>query len=149
MSIRRASADDLSAIKALERSSPMAAHWSLAQYEAILNAPLATDRLIFVAEEEERLQGFLVARTAAEEWEIENVAVAESDRRRGIGRKLVQALISKTREQNTGAIFLEVRESNHDARALYQSCGFVQTGRRPAYYNCPTEDAILYTLAFS
>ncbi len=149
MSICPATAADLSAIMALERSSPTAAHWSLAQYEAILNAPFATDRLIFVAENQGHPDGFLVARTAAEEWEIENVVVAESARRRGLGRELVKALIAKAREQQSRALFLEVRESNHAARALYQNCGFIQTGRRPVYYNCPTEDAILYTLAFS
>ncbi len=149
MLIRPATAADLSALMALERSSPTAAHWSLAQYEAILNAPFATDRLIFVAENQGRLHGFLVARTAAEEWEIENVVVAEEARRQGLGHHLVQSLINKAQQQETRAIFLEVRESNHAARALYQNCGFTQTGRRPAYYNCPTEDAILYTLAFS
>ena len=134
---------------AVERSAPTAAHWSPAQYEAILNAPFATERLIFVAEDQSHLDGFLVARTAAEEWEIENLVVAESARRHGLGRRLVRALITKAQERETRAIFLEVRESNLAARALYRKCGFQETGHRPAYYNCPTEDAVLYSLALS
>jgi len=147
--IRRGSPADLHAIIILDRESPTAAHWSQAQYDAILNAPHATGRLILVAETDNKLTGFIVAHTATDEWEIENIVVAESSRRRGIGCELVQALLDAAREQRALAIFLEVRQSNGSASALYRTCGFRETGRRPNYYSCPTEDAILYTLAVS
>jgi [ribosomal protein S18]-alanine N-acetyltransferase len=148
--IRRASPADLHAIITLDRESPTAAHWSQAQYDAILNAPHATGRLILVAETDNKVTGFIVAHTAnTEEWELESIVVAESSRRRGIGCKLVQALLDAAREQRARAIFLEVRQSSAAARALYGTCGFQETGRRPNYYSCPTEDAILYTLAVS
>ncbi|HZU41053.1 MAG TPA: ribosomal protein S18-alanine N-acetyltransferase [Terriglobales bacterium] len=146
MTTRRATPADLHAIITLERESPTAAHWSQAQYDAILNAPHATERLILVCENESSLAGFVVAHTATEEWELENIVVSESNRRRGLGRKLVTALLDAARDQRARAIFLEVRESNASARALYLSCRFKETGRRPNYYDCPTEDAILYTL---
>jgi ribosomal-protein-alanine N-acetyltransferase len=41
-------------------------------------------------------------------------------------------------------VFLEVRESNAAARALYANAGFEQTSRRKSYYANPLEDAILY-----
>jgi [ribosomal protein S18]-alanine N-acetyltransferase len=147
--IRRPSPADLPAIITLDRESPTAAHWSQAQYDAILNAPHATGRLILIAETDNKLTGFLVAHTATDEWELENIVVAESSRRRGIGCELVQALLDGAREQRARAVFLEVRESNASARALYGTCGFQEAGRRPNYYSCPTEDAILYTLAVS
>ena len=40
-------------------------------------------------------------------------------------------------------LFLDVRESNAPARALYAACGFRESGRRSAYYRAPREDAIL------
>jgi ribosomal-protein-alanine N-acetyltransferase len=46
--------------------------------------------------------------------------------------------------QTKSSVFLEVRESNAPARALYENAGFKQTGRRPSYYTSPLEDAILY-----
>ncbi len=147
--IRRASPTDLHTIITLDRESPTAAHWSQAQYDAILNAPHATGRLILVAETDNKLTGFVVAHTATEEWELENIIVAESSRRRGIGCELVQALLDSAHQQRARAVFLEVRESNASARALYRTCGFQEAGRRPNYYICPTEDAILYTLAVS
>jgi [ribosomal protein S18]-alanine N-acetyltransferase len=149
MIIRRASPADLHTIITLDRESPTAAHWSQAQYDAILNAPHATGRLILIAETDNKLTGFLVAHTATEDWELENIVVAESSRRRGIGCELVHALLDSARQQRARAVFLEVRESNGSARALYCTCGFQEAGRRPNYYSCPTEDAILYTLAVS
>ena len=149
MPIRPAAPADLPAILRLERASPTAGHWSQAQYEVIVNAPDAASRLILMAEEGANLAGFIVARIATDEWEIENVVVPESGRRRGFGRQLVLALLDSARRNRAHSIFLEVRESNLSARSLYEVCGFQQSGRRPAYYSCPTEDAILYALVFS
>ena len=46
------------------------------------------------------------------------------------------------------AVFLEVRESNYAARALYEKWAFVESGRRRRYYQDPNEDAILYRIDF-
>jgi ribosomal-protein-alanine N-acetyltransferase len=149
MPIRTAAPADLSAILKLERAAPTAGHWSQAQYEVIFNAPHSASRVVLVAEEGADLAGFLVARAASDEWEIENVVVSESARRRGFGSQLVFALLDSARRDRACSIFLEVRESNVSARALYEACGFQQSGRRPGYYDCPTEDAMLYALVFS
>ena len=45
-------------------------------------------------------------------------------------------------------ITLEVRPSNASALALYTTQGFQQVGRRPKYYQKPTEDALLLTKYF-
>ena len=149
MTIRPAAAGDVPAIIELERSAPTAAHWSLAQYEAMVNAPQAAGRVVLVADDDGRVDGFIVWRVGADEWEIENVVVAEAARRSGLGRQLVEALLKRARDAHARAVFLEVRESNLFARGLYRACGFQKSGRRRGYYNCPTEDAILYTLVFS
>jgi ribosomal-protein-alanine N-acetyltransferase len=45
-----------------------------------------------------------------------------------------------------GFLTLEVRERNAAAINMYKEAGFTEAGRRPGYYNCPVEDAILMTL---
>ena len=82
----------------------------------------------------------------AGEWEIENVVVATGFLRRGIANELMRVLIQRAKNEAASAILLEVRESNLAARGLYRKHGFREVGRRPAYYNDPAEDAILYTL---
>ncbi len=42
--------------------------------------------------------------------------------------------------------FLEVRESNTAAQALYRKLGFVEIGRRSKYYDDPEETAIVMQL---
>ena len=64
--------------------------------------------------------------------------------REGIGRRLLEELMSRARETGADALFLEVRESNTAARSLYEQVGFEPTGRRKSYYKEPQEDGILY-----
>ena len=63
-------------------------------------------------------------------WVIANVAVHPDERRRGIGRALVQAAIELTRQRQAEAIVLQVDRSNQGARNLYQSLGFRVTSTR-------------------
>ncbi len=88
--------------------------------------------------------GFLVARHLAPEWELENLVVAPTARRQGLGKRLVHALLARAHETKSHSVFLEVRESNAAARSLYEKTDFAQTGRRKAYYKDPAEDALLY-----
>ena len=46
-------------------------------------------------------------------------------------------------------VFLEVRESNHAAQALYLRHGFRPVGQRPHYYRNPLEDALVLRLALT
>ena len=90
--------------------------------------------------------GYVVALDAADEGEILNLAVAEAGRRRGLGRALVQAILDALAQRDVQHIYLEVRESNAPARALYGAFGFKDVGRRKAYYRRPVEDAIVLRL---
>lgn len=140
VTLREATTEDTEALLALERESPSAAHWSRAQYEAIFQAE-APPRLCLVAENGP-VQAFLVAQTAAAEWELENMVVAPAARRQGLGTQLLRELLRQARQQHARAVFLEVRASNSAARGLYRACGFVEVGSRPGYYQNPLEDAI-------
>lgn len=87
--------------------------------------------------------GFLVSReTAPGEREILNLAVDAAQRRRGIGKNLLESELARA----GGSYFLEVRESNVAAINLYRSIGFRVIGRRPDYYLDPPEAAIVMTI---
>ena len=87
--------------------------------------------------------GYVVAWFAGGEGEIANVAVAPHARGRGIGGLLLDAAVRAAVECGAEALYLDVRESNARARALYASRGFVEVGRRRRYYRRPSEDAIV------
>jgi ribosomal-protein-alanine N-acetyltransferase len=155
--IRPATVADIPSIMSLERRCATAAHWTEEQYHQAFQGE-GVRRIVLVAEgslliapgletnssKPPGLLGFLVARHLAPEWELENVVVASTARRKGIGQRLLDALLGAARETNSGSVFLEVRESNVAARTLYQKAGFKQTGLRKSYYTNPLEDAVLY-----
>jgi ribosomal-protein-alanine N-acetyltransferase len=150
---RQASAANIPAMMVLERQSSAAGHWSKRQYEDLFrnaNSPRLSEAYVLVAEdgEESGIIGFLVARKIDPEWELENVAVAEAMRRKGVGSRLLHDFISHAQNAGGTAIFLEVRQSNQDARALYGKHGFEENGVRKNYYSNPAEDAILYRLSW-
>jgi [ribosomal protein S18]-alanine N-acetyltransferase len=154
--IRSATPADIPAIIGIEQQCAKAAHWTEQQYRRAFQRGSAT-RLVLVAESSMTsasrpapvgdVVGFLVARHLAAEWELENIVVAPTARREGLGKRLLEALFSAARKTSGGSVFLEVRESNAAARSLYERAGFEQTGRRKGYYADPVEDAILYRRA--
>jgi ribosomal-protein-alanine acetyltransferase len=167
--IREAGPADIRLMSHLESFTPTAAHWTKQQYaDLFLQSDGGAERLVLVAEEmtafdpddaddsepdsepESELWtmrvflGFLVARRVAQEWELENIVIAPGALRRGLGTRLLNALLAKARETHSACVSLEVRESNAPARSLYEQTGFKQAGRRKSYYANPMEDAILY-----
>lgn len=78
--------------------------------------------------------GFVLARLAAGEGEILTVAVAPPFRRLGLGWRLMDAVLRELYGQRAEALFLEVDETNAAAIPLYRRLGFVEVGKRPAYY---------------
>jgi ribosomal-protein-alanine N-acetyltransferase len=144
MLIRAAVPDDIPQIMSLSAGSESAAHWSAREYDALF-APEAPKRVAVVAVEEEAevIAGFVIARCGIDEWEIENVVVSPRSRRKGIGWLLIQEVSRRAREGGATDVFLEVRESNDGARALYRNVGFEEQGRRSRYYRDPEEDALV------
>ena len=89
-----------------------------------------------------RLLGYGLLR-CFDEAEIIMIASDPACRRQGIGRALLEALKTEAKRRNTGSIFLEVREGNEAARAMYRQGGFAEAGRRRGYYHAPAEDAVI------
>lgn len=104
-----------------------------------------------VCENDDRLLGYCIASAAAGEAHILNLCVSPSERRHGIGRNLLQTQIEVFREGPLETVFLEVRESNTIAIALYDDVGFNEIGRRRAYYPAANgrEDALILALNLS
>ena len=130
---------------ALERQAATAAHWTVADYARLFAVGLQSIALVL---EEQEVEGFVVARGMGTEWELENIAVADSARRRGLGAHLLVELLEQARQAGARNMLLEVRESNRAARSLYEKWAFVESGRRKAYYRQPDEDAVLYRFTF-
>lgn len=137
--IRPARRDDLDAIAAIERAS-FTDPWSRASLAAVLGHPLTR---MLVAEDAGHVVGYIIARYVVDEADIANLAVDVPYRGRGIAARLLDAALDIGRQLGTTQIFLEVRDSNRAARALYAGRGFEEIGRRARYYVHPVEDAIV------
>ncbi|MFN2572006.1 MAG: ribosomal protein S18-alanine N-acetyltransferase [Gemmatimonadales bacterium] len=136
--MRPAELRDVAAIHMIEQevfSDP----WSTQDFRDCISS----DALLYVAEADDRIAGYVVAIDAADEGEILNLAVAPSGRRDGVGRALVEYILDALVERGARQIYLEVRESNAPARALYAAHGFTEVGRRRGYYRRPVEDAMV------
>lgn len=111
--------------------------------EATLSDELARPGALCVgASLDGELVAALLAWVVAAELEINVVVVAASARRSGLGTRLVDHVLQRARAEGAEQAFLEVRQSNTAARALYLRCGFAETGLRRGYYR-DGEDAIL------
>jgi ribosomal protein S18 acetylase RimI-like enzyme len=133
--IRPAAESDLGVLVEIEQEA-FTDHWtaeSFLQYSCT------------IAELEGQVAGFLVSRevfsggnATPAEREILNLAVAPRFRRLGVAACLVRHEL-----RHKASLYLEVRESNRAARALYGKLGFVEVSRRTGYYRHPPETAIV------
>jgi ribosomal-protein-alanine N-acetyltransferase len=97
-----------------------------------------------------RILGYLVAMAGVDEMHLLNLTVAPSHRGQGHALYMLEALIGLCRRRAARQLWLEVRESNARARAIYLRRGFVDIGVRKGYYPAPhgrREDAIVMSLA--
>ncbi|BAK46167.1 MAG: ribosomal protein S18-alanine N-acetyltransferase [Lachnospiraceae bacterium] len=109
--------------------------------QGFLEGMRSENTIFCAAEAEGRLAGYCGLYTAADEGEITNVAVREDFRRRGIGRMLIREIQKQAARRGIRSIYLEVRESNTAAQAVYEKTGFSVCGCRKNFYRNPREDA--------
>lgn len=103
----------------------------------------------YVCDQDSQVVGVLQWRYLGEEAEILDLAVGQKYRRQGCASFLLTNLVQLSSKLTVQKIFLEVRESNAAAIALYTKFGFQITNRRPNYYRNPEENALLMTLPLS
>lgn len=112
--------------------------WSAAEFRALLDSPG-----VFLAGDGE---GFVLGRALAGEAELLTLAVHPAARRRGQGRRWLNAFEAEARARGAEEALLEVAADNAAALALYHSAGWREAGRRPRYYRPaqgPRIDALL------
>jgi ribosomal-protein-alanine N-acetyltransferase len=74
--------------------------------------------------------------------DIEDVAVDNAYRKKGIGERLVNKALDKIKEDKKEKVFLEARANNIPAINLYQKVGFENLSVRKKYYD-DGEDAVV------
>jgi ribosomal-protein-alanine N-acetyltransferase len=105
--------------------------WSDGEFEQLL---MERNVIAHRATVGRKVVGFILSRLAADEAEILSVAVANSQRGKGLARQLLDLNLRRLAGLGTHAVFLEVDEGNVPARRLYQRAGFRDVGRREGYY---------------
>lgn len=101
----------------------------------------------YVVESNGRAVAYMGMWSLSGEGHITNVAVAKSERRKGLAKALISHFIEIAKRENLEFMTLEVRKSNIAAISLYKSFGFVDVGVRKNYYE-NKEDAYLLTKFF-
>lgn len=112
---------------------------------AIFSDCLMAGYFAMVLELNDRIVGYTILSTAADEAHILNLCVAPACRRRGLGRQLLNCLLEHAEDIYIERLFLEVRPSNVAAIELYRAAGFRRLGLRKAYYRTAAgrEDALV------
>ena len=136
--LRRMEASDLPSAMEIDALS-LPRPWSAAIWRGELSSPYG---LYLVIEDRGEVFGQIGVRHVLGELHITTIAVRPEYRRRGHARALIGAALAAFPEASH--VHLEVRPTNVEAIALYESLGFSETGRRPRYYG--DEDAVLMTL---
>lgn len=139
IAIRAMSPTDVAAVAEIEEQA-FSQPWSR---QGFLDALGLDGTLFLVAEEEEKVLGYIGMYSAFEEGEITNVAVDMSERCRGVGGMLLAEAQKIAEQRGLLRIVLEVRVSNESAIRLYERCGFVKQGVRKGFYDFPKEDAYI------
>jgi ribosomal-protein-alanine N-acetyltransferase len=142
--IRPMTATDIEAVMVIAAGLRDAPHWDGKAYEAAIARAGGQKGIALVAEAPQSgVAGFTVGGLVPPDAEIESIVVRPGLRRQGLARQLFTAFSVEAQRLGCSLILLEARSSNAAARAFYQSLGFTETARRPAYYADPVEDAIL------
>lgn len=143
MQIKRAAPGDpdelFQALSELDRLCVGAEGWSAASFES----EAAKDNgIVLYISEQNRIVGLVSGYYAVGEGDITSVAVHPEFRRQGIAHRLIREFEAFLPD-DTEDIFLEVRQSNDPAIALYEKCGFEAVSIRKNFYNAPKENAVV------
>lgn len=142
--LRRAGLDDLDAIMAIEAATFANDAWS----SDLMRAELDNAHTYYLVALGDAVEGYagLLAPEGAGQADIQTIAVVEGARGQGLGRTLMNALLSEARTRGADEVFLEVRADNPTARHLYESLGFEPIDLRKNYYQPDGVDAVIMRL---
>lgn len=139
LEIREMQAQDAAAAAQIEAEN-FSKPWKEADF---LGAVKDEKALYLVAYMDKTPVGHIGMWTVLDEGEITNVSVKKEYQGQKIGRALLERLEALGREKGISTYFLEVRESNQNARRLYESCGFSVISIRKNFYEEPVENGVV------
>ena len=131
ITVRAMQVKDAEQVSELERmifSQP----WS---YQGFVDSLSLPNTVFLVAEENNKILGYIGMYLSIDEGEITNVAVSPE--------MLLAEAKKEAESRSVGRIVLEVRCSNDSAIRLYERNGFVNHGVRKGFYELPKEDAYI------
>ena len=139
MTIESMTVDDIAQVAEIERQI-----FSIPWSEKAFRDSMESDNTIYiVAKENDNVAGYAGMYLSFEEGNITNVAVNPLSRRKGSGEKIVRDILNRAYEKGVRDVFLEVRETNSVAIALYEKIGFKEEGIRKNFYDKPRENALI------
>lgn len=106
--------------------------WTPEFFWSQLASPVA--RMTIAVEVGDGLCGYVGVSVAGPQADILTIGTAPSAQGRGLGRRLLSHAADCARDAGAEVLHLDVAADNTAALGLYQSFGFDELGRRPAYY---------------
>ena len=137
--LREMGARHLDEVLAIEREG-FTAPWQERDFEDALERRNAYS---LVCLKGKRVVAYAVGFLVAGEYHLANLAVHPAFRRRGLGSRFLEAVMSGLPDRDAGVVTLEARVSNLPAIGLYRKLGFRTVAIRPGYYASPAEDALV------
>jgi ribosomal-protein-alanine N-acetyltransferase len=144
--IRPATRLDASLLAALHKAcfdSAGLETWDESAMAQFIAGPSTVTLLATTSTDDAHPIGFLIARKAADEAELLTIGVLADYRDIGIGDSLLRQAMLDLKAAGARALYLEVDETNHPARALYRRHGASVVGSRSGYYENGSNAAIL------
>lgn len=130
---------DIAGVHAIESEVFTVDPWTLEQFWGELAQPT---RQYVVAESAGELVGYAGVYVLPPDADVQTIAVSPRGQGRGVGRRLLDDLITRAKAAGCTHLILEVRSDNAAAIGMYRSFGFEQISTRPNYY-APGVDALI------
>ena len=143
--LRPLTVDWLDAVMAVEQRA-YAFPWTRGNFIDSLAAGYPSELLV---DPQRRLVGYFVGMHGVDEMHLLNITVAPEHQGRGHARTLLNALVAHSRAASAHKVWLEVRQSNAHAQAVYRHFGFQNIGLRRGYYPAALgqrEDAVVMAM---
>ena len=138
--IERMTRADVAQVEAIEQEI-FSVPWS---EKSFIDACETKENVYIVCKDNGKVLGYCGMWTVLGEGNITNMAVAKEYRRQGIAKLLMSEMERISIEENgVDVFFLEVRQSNENAKKLYEKMGYKPIGTRKRFYGKPVEDAIV------
>ena len=130
---------DIAALEPLEAELFGDDRWSAAMFWN----ELASGHYYLVARDGDEVVGYAGLAVGDHEAWVQNLAVRVDRQRRGIGTRLLQALLAEADLRGAQAVLLEVAVDNATAQRMYDRYGFEPVGLRRGYYQPSNTDAVV------